>query len=158
MQCIHCQTETSNPKYCSRSCSAKYTNTHFPKRKLTQTYCKHCGANLNRKNTNDQRTVCDDCKPNINDTKTLGDLIYHNHHKSSAFALVRSRARSILNRERITKECIICKYNLHVEVCHIKAISLYSLDTLVSEINNLNNLVYLCPNHHWEFDNKLLEL
>jgi predicted restriction endonuclease len=27
---------------------------------------------------------------------------------------------------------------------------------MVDEINSLTNLVGLCPNHHWEFDNNLL--
>ena len=30
--------------------------------------------------------------------------------------------------------------------------------TTIEEINNINNLIGLCPNHHWEYDNGLLEL
>lgn len=32
----------------------------------------------------------------------------------------------------------------------------FSMDSLISEINSLENLIYLCPNCHWEFDNELL--
>lgn len=31
-------------------------------------------------------------------------------------------------------------------------------EALVKEINDIENLVPLCPNHHWEFDNKILKL
>ena len=43
-------------------------------------------------------------------------------------------------------------------MAHIKAVSDYDNDTLISEINDINNLVALCPNHHWEYDNNLLDL
>jgi predicted restriction endonuclease len=28
----------------------------------------------------------------------------------------------------------------------------------LSEVNDLSNLVYLCPNHHWELDNGIIKL
>ncbi|MBE7514091.1 MAG: HNH endonuclease [Anaerolineales bacterium] len=31
-------------------------------------------------------------------------------------------------------------------------------DSLLSEINAIDNLMALCPNHHWELDNHLLSL
>lgn len=34
-----------------------------------------------------------------------------------------------------------------------KATSDFDDDVLIKEINNINNLIGLCPNHHWEFDN-----
>lgn len=34
MQCINCQTETTNPKFCSKSCAAKYNNKHGEPRSL----------------------------------------------------------------------------------------------------------------------------
>lgn len=43
-------------------------------------------------------------------------------------------------------------------MAHIKAVSEFSDDTLISEINDINNLVGLCPNHHWEYDHGLLNL
>ena len=58
----------------------------------------------------------------------------------------------------LKKECLVCKYSNHVEVAHVKAVSKFSDDTLVSEMNDLQNLMYLCPNHHWEYDNGKLSL
>lgn len=41
---------------------------------------------------------------------------------------------------------------------NLKAVADFDDGTLVSEINDINNLIALCPNHHWEYDNGLLEL
>ena len=49
-------------------------------------------------------------------------------------------------------KCAICGFSEYVEACHIKAISSFPLDTKVREVNSLDNLVYLCPNHHILFD------
>ena len=50
--------------------------------------------------------------------------------------------------------CMKCGYDKHVEVCHIKPIRQFSEDTLLSVINDKTNLLLLCPNCHWEYDNK----
>jgi predicted restriction endonuclease len=39
-----------------------------------------------------------------------------------------------------------------VEICHRTDVKDFPDETLISEINNINNLVALCPNHHKEFD------
>ena len=31
--------------------------------------------------------------------------------------------------------------------------SSFNSDALISEINSIDNLIALCPTHHWEFDN-----
>lgn len=49
-------------------------------------------------------------------------------------------------------ECFICGYSYHVDIAHIKDIKDFDGSTLVSEINDLGNLVALCRNHHYEFD------
>lgn len=66
-------------------------------------------------------------------------------------------ARKKFNNSDKPKECVNCGYIKHIEVCHIKAVSEFSDDTLIKEINNLNNLIALCPNCHWEYDNGLLK-
>ena len=52
----------------------------------------------------------------------------------------------------------MCGYDNHIEVAHIKPISSFDDNTKLSEINHKNNIVALCPNHHWEFDNNLISL
>lgn len=40
----------------------------------------------------------------------------------------------------------------HVECAHIKNISDFKLSDKLSDVNHIDNLIWLCPNHHWEFD------
>ena len=148
--CINCNEETNNPKFCSRSCSVSYNNKLNPRRKK-EGNCKNCGRSIRS-----AWTYCEDCRgirtiPQIDDL-TLEKAIYIKHHRSSAFALVRSRARSILKQLGIVS-CQNCGYDKHIEACHIRAVSSFSPDTKLSEINHPDNLRGLCPNCHWEFDN-----
>ena len=53
---------------------------------------------------------------------------------------------------------MICGYSKHYEVAHIKAVADFDDNDLISEINSENNLIALCPNHHWEYDNGLLKI
>ena len=46
----------------------------------------------------------------------------------------------------------------HVELCHIKPIHSFSETSTLGEINSENNVVQLCPNCHWEFDNGFLDI
>lgn len=46
----------------------------------------------------------------------------------------------------------------HVEIAHIKPVSEFDGDSTIADINSLKNLIYLCPNHHWEFDNNIIKL
>ena len=88
---------------------------------------------------------------------TLKEAIYHKHHRSSAYALIRSRARAIAKKIGLTK-CMKCGYDLHVEIAHIKRISDFTEDTFINVINDPSNLLALCPTHHWEFDNGIILL
>ena len=142
--CKHCGEQTENPSFCSRSCAAKENN-KTPKRKARQRFCKCCGAAVPS-----TRTKCDECL--LPKDITLEQATYTRHHKSSAFALVRSRARaSVKHREQV---CESCGYKKHVEVCHITPISSYPSETLLSVINSADNLLLLCPNCHWEYDHQ----
>ena len=85
---------------------------------------------------------------------TLGEAIYKNHHRSSAYALIRSRARNICK----FSPCHACGYDKHTEVCHLTAIGDFPLDTKISVINSKENLIRLCPNCHWEYDKGRLSL
>jgi 5-methylcytosine-specific restriction endonuclease McrA len=146
--CLHCNKQTNNPKFCSRSCAAKETN-KVPKRKAKQRTCISCGDLVGSR-----RTKCDACLTPKD--MNLEQAIYFKHHKSSAFALVRSRARACVKKEE--QVCESCGYDTHVEVCHIKPINSFPLNTLLTVINSRDNLKLLCPNCHWEFDNLSIKL
>ena len=57
-----------------------------------------------------------------------------------------------LVKDELANGCEQCGWKHHVEVCHIKSISDFSKDTVVSVINDRSNLKLLCPNCHWLFD------
>jgi len=147
--------EKRKNSFCSHSCAGTYNNLiRGYKKPLLDRFCKRCNKKIERKTHRDTSTLCKECRKGyfFNDDIPLKSIIYTKHHKSSAFALVRSRARTIAKDLNMTK-CSLCGYNKHVEVCHKKAISSFSEDTLVSIINSPDNLIALCPNCHWEFDN-----
>lgn len=86
---------------------------------------------------------------------TLSDCIrldkrFKANHK---YQTVRNYAKKTMVWNKIEKKCKECGYDKYVEVCHKKAISEFPLDTKLSIINSIDNLIYLCPNHHWELDN-----
>lgn len=155
--CLECQSLTSNPKFCSRSCAAKYNNRLYPKRKLERTNCSKCGNLIGRKSHTDSRRVCNSCNSSLVDwdNLTLGEA--RGARRYQKHSVIRSNARAKYRKNNPELKCKVCGYDKHVEVCHIKPISSFSLDTKVGLINSLDNLIGLCPNHHWEFDNNHLD-
>jgi hypothetical protein len=150
-KCHCCGKETNNPKYCSRSCSAIISNKTQIKRKR-EGKCSDCGNMISS-----SRSYCGECFVKNRSAKdiTLQEATerYSKHHKTSAYCLVRTRARAT-EKAQSTTCCEHCGYFKHQEVCHIKPISSYPLTTMISEINSADNLLILCPNCHWEFDHK----
>lgn len=155
--CKNCQEPFEEKDYrsvfCSRSCSATYTNKHFPKRKRLR-ICKTC-TNL----VSSGYTYCKDCiklnkhmiygKPLM--SMTLEEFETRSGQKNNnRYSGIRFHSRMIA---RELPNICKCGYDKHVEVCHIKGISEFPKTTLVSVINAKENLIKLCPNCHWEFDN-----
>ena len=148
MKCLNCNIETENPRFCSRSCSTSYANRNSPKRLKTKLCGNGCGAKILS-----SRTYCPACKNlGVNNKVSIESVIYKDHHRSSSYALIRSRARAIMKNK--PQVCAKCGYNKHVEVAHVKSISEFTKETLLEEVNAIPNLMLLCPNCHWEFDNK----
>jgi predicted restriction endonuclease len=51
--------------------------------------------------------------------------------------------------------CVLCGFQ-HIEISHIKDVKAFPMNALVSDINSPQNLIGLCPNHHWLLDRGLL--
>lgn len=160
--CFHCGKQTTNPKYCSKSCSSKETN-KIPKRKITKK-CSHCESLVR----NYRSTLCQfHFEENLKNKKdyllnlTLED--YTNRecikklHPSSKFAHIRGLNRN-WNKDKLKLPCYNCGYSKHVELAHIKALSDFLPTSKLKEVNHPNNVIQLCPNCHWEFDNNLITL
>jgi 5-methylcytosine-specific restriction endonuclease McrA len=65
---------------------------------------------------------------------------------------IRSQARKLYKSKFPDMKCVHCKHPGSTQVCHIKAISEFDNFSLVSDINNLKNLIGLCPNCHIDLD------
>lgn len=170
-QCLHCGGQTKNPKFCSRSCSAIYSNLNDRERYATRKknnpakkyYCRECGVEVST-----GRKKCDEChlkNPEIGgkphrlvlwDNITLAEVADRASYQVHAH--IRQRARYRYRKSSRPKYCVNCGYDKHIEICHIHAIADFPLETNVSEINDLKNLVALCPNCHWELDKGSLSI
>lgn len=153
--CLRCGKLTRNPKYCSRSCAAIDINHIQPKRKrkVKEFVCVSCG-----KPTKERRKYCDDCAPNSLKwlTRSIGVLSRDGYYQM--YRVIRALARRIYKESGRPLVCQVCGYATHVEISHLRAISSFDKEALIAQVNDLDNLVAFCPNHHWEFDNGLIDL
>lgn len=90
--------------------------------------------------------------------KTKGELFAERKNWQSARTAIRKHANRIFFENNTTHKCAICGYDKHIEVAHIKAVSDFDDTATIREINSITNLIGLCPNHHWEYDNGVIEL
>ena len=91
-------------------------------------------------------------------TRTKGDLFANRKNWQSARGTIQKEARRLYFYNNPSPKCAICGYTNHVQVAHIKPVSEFSNDTTISIINSITNLIGLCPNHHWEYDNNLIDI
>lgn len=90
--------------------------------------------------------------------KTKAELFNKRKNWQSARTAIQKNARKIFYAYNNSPKCAICGYDKHVEIAHIKAVSDFSDETTIREINSINNLIGLCPNHHWEYDNGIIKI
>lgn len=150
--CLECGKEHRNPKFCSNSCSVTNSNKNKHQRFL-KNKCKGCSIPLYA-----SRSYCTSCWGKQQNNDMTLEQAEAGRKDANRYMKIRSRARMIAKQSNLLNECKNCKYNKHVEVCHIRDIASFSKDTLLSVINSLDNLICLCPNCHWELDNGLLVL
>jgi hypothetical protein len=145
-------TKNSKGMYCSRSCATRVNN---PKRAV-KSICE-CGGSKYYSSIR-----CHRCKKQDDyDTmmaKPIRDYICNHPEAKAKYNHVRTWARRTMERYGPKKECAVCGFDIIVEVCHIESITEFSEDALMGEVNALDNLVYLCPNHHAMFDRGLIIL
>lgn len=150
--CLTCQKPTSNPKFCSRSCSAKTNGRLYPKRKLTN-QCKICNIPIVS-----NRTYCKTCSPNFVDWDNIKLSDVQGKRQYQKNSRIRDLARTKYRESGKPLVCSRCGYSKHVEICHIRSISSFDGSATISEINSFENLITLCRNCHWELDHGSLTL
>ena len=143
--CLSCQKLTKNPKYCSRSCAGHANNILYPKRQKTMR-CKSCDDLIYA-----GFKYCDACRNanKINESTKICDTDQNR---------IKNQAKSIYKNSKKIKACRICGYNIHYNVAYIKSLNEFKDDALISEVNNINNLVALCPNHYWELEHDIINI
>ena len=148
---------TRQKKFCSSVCAGKF-NSSLRKannklvvkpRKIRICYdCKQEFQKEFENNKSAHRKFCSKCRDK--------NIFVSGKEKSEV------QRHSIASNARIvtanrTQTCFICGYDKHVQVCHIRPVFDFPATATVSEINSQDNLVLLCPNHHWEFDHLLMD-
>lgn len=149
MKCMQCEKETNNPKFCSHSCSAKYSNR---RRKHSETTKIKISETLSGKKFVDRR-----CK-NCNDILTNGEKKYCSQkcHFSTVWKVKRDKieisgfASDSHNLKRYIEETREYK-------CENCGISNWCGESMVLEMHHINgkgwdnrveNVLLLCPNCH----------
>lgn len=133
-------------------------------------YCSRCNKEIIRKNISPKTRnfYCSkECRGKSNNISadinlksiTVLELyrIYNIKNRIAGFSKIRNLNR-VWNKHLLNNGCNVCGYKLHVELAHIKPLKDFDLKSKLSDINDESNNLALCPNHHWEFDNNLLEL
>lgn len=155
--CECCGMSTENPRFCSRRCSAVVTNSESPRRKKIPRLCETCGVDISNLGSGRHR-FCDEHNPQKVDWSQVTIAQMQTKRRYQKHSRLRELARRAWRDSGRSNECRECGYDKHVEICHIKPLSEFGEDTTVAEVNALENLVPLCPNHHWELDNGILKL
>lgn len=167
-KCTNCQQETKNPKFCSTKCAATYTNKNGPpKKKSKPRPCSRCFKMFIPLPRQCTRQDCYECRADgasrFDSYKkcTVGEFRTNPKNKGRHPSWIHAEIRQLnrlWNADLRKLPCKNCKYSKHVELCHIKAISSFTDDALVSDINSKKNIIQLCRNCHWELDHGLLTM
>lgn len=128
-----------------------------PNNKKRKVMCKKCGIWCGS-----GKKYCKDCRIAVrlelkeNSLQmTKSNAVYNRGEISNRYAKIRYHARNLY--ENILTKCENCGYDKHIEICHIKPIKNFSDSSTIKEINQRSNIIGLCPNCHWEFDNGFIK-
>lgn len=136
--CLNCNNETTNPSFCSRSCSVSYNNRKCPKRKKTKQYCLNC-----QKETTESIAIycCQSCC--IEHKKNSRDKTIFSNNGFLPNA-VNNTIRSFLIRHN-GNCCMLC--GMDADNWQGKSLTLI-VDHIdgKSKNNSLDNLRLVCPN------------
>ena len=128
----------------------------MPAKRNPKNWCNVCGKHIKNSDSGLCWTHWQEKTTREYGQKTrINDLshTYSRHRHQS----VREHAHRVAKWYMGTKKCAICGYAVYVELCHKKAISEFESDTLLCEVNSTSNLVWLCPNHHKEWEMGLID-
>lgn len=169
MHCITCQGELKRrdqKKFCSRSCAAKHNNKVTPKRKkaMRSQQCRGCLVVIYPNQNSTLNAFCDECREQKKHhrngidrgERTIEEVVIRKG--TNKYDQIREHAYRIYKNERANPLCERCNYTRHIEICHIQSVPSFPLNTKLKVVNARENILFLCPNCHWEFDHEMLSL
>ena len=152
--------------FCNHSCAATFNNTGVCKNPIgnngdvfyKRTYATQC-AGCNNKIKNCKSGLCKKCfsKKEIDSFGNRKIADFSSTFARHKYQKIRHHAHRVAKFYKLEKRCMVCTYGNHVELCHIIPIAKFNKDTLLSVVNSPDNLVFLCPNHHWDLDHGKLD-
>ena len=172
--------EVRRKQFCDRSCAATFNNARRPSTAIihkisdkdfikavedsssysevarTIGYASPRGSNIEDVKNRMLKLEIDFCSSKAGQSiekLTKGELFSKRANWQSARSSIATHAKRVYDNSTKSKECQICGYDKHYQVAHIEPVASFSDDALILEINSIDNLVALCPNCHWEFDN-----
>lgn len=144
--CVVCNTETYNPKFCSKSCSAIYNNTTHPKRIKTYKICPTCGSQHSR-----PKFCSNECNPNRLNLTEEEKYRYIRAKKNESWAryMAKKKNQTPVDADIDAIRLFYLNCPRGYEIDHIIPISKGGLHTL-------ENLQYLTITENRRKSNKLL--
>lgn len=149
MECLYCQKQTNNAKFCSLSCSASYNNSKDPKRKPTVRQCSNCSKSFTRAPSSSSNSKCcsDECRLAYAWQQKHDKVIQDNGWSSNV-------QNSTIRRWFIKfhgNNCMLC--GLNADNWQGKPITLI-VDHINGDCQNqsLDNLRLVCPNCDSQLD------
>lgn len=154
--------------FCSRSCSAIATNKLRVEKSNIKWVTKNKGYNqcpiCNKEKFYTSKyckICCNMIKSNAINERTLGSYINGHKYLSHYCSDIRKNARYVIENSDKEKVCAYChnhEFDEILEVHHIKGILEFDRETKIKNINHIDNLVWLCPNHHTMIEKGLITL
>lgn len=164
LPCLNCGNEIQRMQweikkslnvFCSHKCFILFKSKNISK--IENKISCECG---NKKNI--QAKKCKECslvvKTNLFFSKTKREIFEKSKNYFSARSTICKNARYWIKKYNFEKKCLICSYDKHVETAHIISVMKAPDAFQMKAINSKENLMYLCPNHHWEFDNNFISI
>lgn len=140
MNCINCHNETTNPKFCSRSCSVSYSNKQKPKRKHSRPKCLFCDKIVKSKQC---KFCCQQCNANYREQQSFNEL------DNQEILLPKGH----FHGSKLVKNYISYKAGNCCSICRIEPVwNNNKLVLILDHINGIpddwsvNNLRLVCPN------------